>query len=159
MATPAPTRGELALADWPRDLSPSAAQLPGPWWPRGWVIRRAGHRGPLCRPMAGGRTGRVCQPTPASQSCQLDHRETGRPDQLQGKLIAADVAGRLSNPTRRQQPVVGRRWVRRWVRAPGPVVVAATRERARQLAASDPPGLSEVTLSLVMAAPGTEQQA
>lgn len=156
------TRGDLGVSDWPRDLKPGGAVAdPGALvgkalaagMSRGEAVTAARVRGPGL--LAGARTGlvaahvRLADPAMASMAAPGD-----RVDLISsaGQVVAADVvvlavdAGSAGSdgwsPTAGSGP-------------PGGVVVAVARGDAVRLATADSSGLSDLTFSLVMRAPGS----
>jgi pilus assembly protein CpaB len=156
------TRGDLAVADWPKDLSPGGAvadpralvgKALGAGMSRGEAVTAARVRGPGL--LSGARTGlvaahvRLADPAMAAMAAPGDHVDLLS---SAGQVVAEDVvvlavdagsagsdgwsAGAGSAP-------------------PGGVVVAVASDDAVRLATVDPSGLSEATFSLVMRAPGT----
>jgi pilus assembly protein CpaB len=156
------TRGDLAVADWPTDLSPGGAvadpaalvgKALGAGMSRGEAVTAARLRGPGL--LAGARTGlvaahvRLTDPAMAAMAAAGD-----RVDLISsaGQVAASDVvvlavdAGSAGSggwsATSGTEP-------------PGGVVVAVASHDAVRLATADPSGTAEVTFSLVLRAPGT----
>ena len=155
------TRGDLAVADWPVDLSPLGAvadpgalvgRALGAGMSRGEPLTPSRVRGPGL--LAGVENGlvaahvRLADPAMAAMATSGDHVDL---ISSTGKLVAADVvvlavdvgsAGSGGWSTPESGP-------------PGGVIVAVTRDAALRLATVDPSGLSDSTFSLVMRAPTT----
>lgn len=156
------TRGDLAVADWPTDLSPGGAvadpaalvgKVLGAGMSRGEAVTAARVRGPGL--LAGARTGlvaahvRLADPAMAAMTAPGDHVDL---ISSAGQVAASDVvvlavdagsagSGGWSAPSGTEPP--------------GGVVVAVARQDAVRLATADPSGTADVTFSLVLRAPGT----
>ena len=155
------THGDLAVADWPRDLRPGGAvadptalvgKALGAGMSRGEAVTDARVRGPGL--LAGARAGvvaahvRLADPAMAAMATPGDHVDlmSGA-----GKIAASDVvvlavdAGPAGSPgwsaTAGAQPSGG-------------VVVAVQGDDATRLATVDASGMSQLTFSLVLRAPG-----
>ena len=154
------SRGDLAVADWPRDLTPRGTvadpealvgKALGAGMTQGEAITAARVRGPGL--LAGARTGlvaahaRLADPAMAAMAAPGDHVDL---ISSTGKVVAADVvvlavdAGPAGNGGWSTTAGAG---------PPGGVVVAVASDDAVRLATVDPSGLSDVTFSLVMRAP------
>lgn len=156
------TRSDLAVADWPTDLSPGGAvadpaslvgKVLGAGMSRGEAVTAARVRGPGL--LAGARTGlvaahvRLADPAMAAMAAPGDHVDL---ISSAGQVAASDVvvlavdAGSAGSggwsATSATEP-------------PGGVVVAVARQDALRLATADPSGTADVTFSLVLRAPGT----
>jgi pilus assembly protein CpaB len=153
------TRGDLAVADWPVDLSPPGAvadpgalvgRALGAGMSRGEPLTPSRVRGPGL--LAGVENGlvaahvRLADPAMAAMATSGDHVDL---ISSTGKLVAADVvvlavdagsAGSGGWSTPESGP-------------PGGVIVAVARDAALRLATVDPSGLSDSTFSLVMRTP------
>jgi pilus assembly protein CpaB len=156
------TRGDLAVAKWPRDLRPGGAvadpaalvgKVLGAGMSRGEAVTTARVRGPGL--LAGARTGlvaahvRLADPAMAAMAAPGDHVDL---ISSAGQIAAADVVVLAID--------AGSEDGGGWSGAagsgpPGGVIVAVDRDDAVRLATDDPSGMSEVTFSLVMRAPGT----
>jgi pilus assembly protein CpaB len=156
------TRGDLAVADWPNDLRPGGAvadpvalvgKVLGAGMSRGEAVTAARIRGPGL--LSGARPGlvaahvRLADPAMAAMTAPGDHVDV---ISSAGRLVAADVVV--------LEVDAGTAGGEGWAAAtgagtPGGVVVAVASEDAVRLAAVDPSGMSERTLSLVLRAPGT----
>lgn len=154
------TRGDLAVADWPIDLSPQGAvadpvalvgRALGAGMSRGEPVTGARVRGPGL--LAGVRTGlvaahvRLADPAMAAMAAPGDHVDL---ISSAGRLVAADVAVLAVD--------AGSAGSGGWSTTPeselpGGVIVAVTGDAAMRLATVDPSGLSDSTFSLVMRAP------
>jgi len=153
-------RDDLAVADWPVDLSPEGAvadpgtlvgRALGASVMRGEPLTGARVRGPGL--LTGAQDGlvaahvRLADPAMAAMASSGDHVDL---ISSAGKLFAADVivlavdSGSAGGGSWSAAPVSG---------LPGGVVVAVTGEAALRLATADPSGLSDSTFSLVMRAP------
>jgi pilus assembly protein CpaB len=156
------TGGDLAVADWPVDLSPEGAvadpvplvgRALGAGMSRGEAMTPARVRGPgLLTGVENGLVAahvRLADPAMAVMATSGDHVDliSGT-----GKLVATDVvvlavdslsAGGGAWST---APAAG---------LPGGIVVAVASDAAVRLATVDPSGLSDSTFSLVMRTPGT----
>ena len=156
------TRGDLAVADWPKDLRPGGAAADpralvgkalAAGMSRGEAVTAARVRGPGL--LAGARTGlvaahvRLADPAMAAMTAPGDHVDL---ISSAGKVVAADVvvlavdAGSAGSGGWSATAGAG---------PPGGVVVAVASDDAVRLATVDPSGLSDATFSLVMRAPGT----
>jgi Flp pilus assembly protein CpaB len=156
------TLGDLAVADWPRDLRPGGTvpdpvalvgEALGAAMSRGEPVTSARIRGPGL--LAGVRTGlvaahvRVADPAMAAMATPGDHVDL---ISSAGKVVAADVAvlavdaDSANSGGWSTMPGSG---------PPGGVIVAVPRDAALRLATVDRSGLSDVTVSLVMRAPNT----
>lgn len=156
------TPGDLAVADWPRDLRPGGALADpvalvgkslGAAMSRGEPVTGARIRGPGL--LAGSPPGlvaahvRLADPAMAAMTTPGDHVDL---ISSAGKVVAADVVvlavdagsnGRDGwSPTSGSQP-------------PGGVIVAVANVDAVRLSTTDPTGLSDVIFSLVMRAAST----
>lgn len=156
------TRGDLAIADWPADLSPAGTVPdPGPLvgralgagMSRGEAVTSARVRGPGL--LAGVPHGlmaahiRLADPAMATMTTAGD-----RVDLISsaGKLVASDVTVLAVDAA----PTGSSRWsATAEPGIPGGVIVAVAREAALRLATAEPSGLSDSTFSLVMRTPGT----
>jgi pilus assembly protein CpaB len=155
------TRGDLAVADWPTDLSPGGTiadpaalvgKVLGAGMSRGEAVTAARVRGPGL--LAGARAGlvaahvRLADPAMAAMTAPGDHVDL---ISSAGQVAASDVvvlavdAGSAGSggwsATSGTEP-------------PGGVVVAVARPDAVRLATADPSGTAEVTFSLVLRGPG-----
>jgi len=156
------TRGDLAVADWPKDLSPGGAvadpgalvgKALGAGMSRGEAVTAARVRGPGL--LAGAPTGlvaahvRLADPAMAAMTASGDHVDL---ISSAGKVVAADVvvlavdAGSAGSGGWSAPAGSG---------TSGGVVVAVASADAMRLAAVDPSGLSDATFSIVMRAPAT----
>jgi len=156
------TRGDLGVADWPKDLSPGGTVAdPGALvgkalaagMSRGEAVTAARVRGPGL--LAGARTGlvaahvRLADLAMATMAAPGDHVDL---ISSSGQVVAADVvvlavdAGSAGSGGWSATAGSG---------PPGGVVVAVEGGDAVRLATVDSSGLSDVTFSLVMRAPGT----
>ena len=156
------TRGDLAVADWPKDLRPGGAvadpgalvgKALGAGMSRGEAVTAARVRGPGL--LAGARTGlvaahvRVADPAMAAMAAPGDHVDL---ISSAGQVVATDVvvlavdAGSADSGGWSATAGSG---------PPGGVVVAVASDDAVRLATVDPSGLSGATFSVVMRAPGT----
>jgi Flp pilus assembly protein CpaB len=156
------TRGDLAVADWPADLSPEGAAADpsafvgrtlGGGMSRGEPLTAARVRGPGL--LAGAQAGlvaahvRLADPAMAAMTTPGDHVDL---ISTAGKVVATDVAvlavdtGSAANGSWSATPESGQ---------PGGVVVAVSRDAAVRLATVDASGLSDSTFSLVVRTPGT----
>jgi Flp pilus assembly protein CpaB len=152
------TRGDLAVADWPADLSPEGAiddpsalvgKSLGAGMSRGELVTRARLRGPGL--LTGAPTGlvaahvRLADPAMAAMASPGDDVDLISPA---GKVVATDVAV-LAVDSR----PAGSAWSATATSGePGGVIVAVSRDTAALLATADPSGLSDLTFSLVMRA-------
>ena len=156
------TLGDLAVADWPRDLSPGGTvadpvalvgKVLGAGMSRGEAVTAARVRGPGL--LAGARSGlvaahvRLADPAMAAMATPGDHVDLFS---SAGQVVAADVVVLAVD--------AGSAGSGGWSAAsgsgpPGGVVVAVARDDAVRLATVDPSGSSDVTFSLVMRAPNT----
>lgn len=154
------TAGDLAVADWPKDLIPGGAfadpaglvgKATGAGMSRGEPVTAARIRGTGL--LTGALPGlvaahvRLADPAMAAMTTPGD-----RVDLISsgGKIVAEDVAVLAvdADSSAGGWPATagsGR---------PGGVIVAVAREAAVRLATADPSGLSDVTFSLVIRAPG-----
>ena len=156
------TRGDLAVADWPKDLSPGGTvadpgalvgRALGAGMSRGEAVTAARLRGPGL--LSGARAGlvaahvRLADPATAAMASPGDHVDL---ISSAGQVVAADVAvlavdaGSAGSGGWSATAVAG---------PPGGVVVAVASDDAVRLATVDPSGLSDATFSLVMRAPAT----
>jgi pilus assembly protein CpaB len=155
------TRGDLAVADWPADLSPEGATAdPGPLvgralgagMSRGEPLTAARVRGPgLLTGVEAGLVAahvRLADPAMAAMATSGDHVDV---ISSTGKLVAADVvvlavdsssAGSSGWSTTQESGL------------PGGVIVAVADDAAVRLATVDRSGLSDSTFSLVLRTPG-----
>jgi pilus assembly protein CpaB len=154
------TRGDLAVTDWPLDLSPQSAvadpvtlvgRALGAGMSRGEPVTAARVRGPGL--LAGVRTGlvaahvRLADPAMAAMANPGDHVDLIN---SAGKLVAANVtvlavdAGSAGSGSWSAGSESG---------LSGGVIVAVANDAAMRLATVDPSGLSDSTFSLVMRAP------
>ena len=156
------TRGDLAVADWPRDLRPGGV-VADPAALVGKVLGAVMSRGEAVTPtrvrgrglLAGARAGlvaahvRLADPAMAAMTAPGDHVDL---ISSAGQVAAADVVvlaiDAVSADSGGWSTAAGSQ-------APGGVVVAVASDDAIRLATGDPSGTSEVTFSLVMRAPGT----
>ena len=156
------TRDDLAIADWPADLSPADTVAdPGPLvgralgagMSRGEAVTAARVRGPGL--LAGVPDGfvaahvRLTDPAMAAMTTAGDHVDL---ISSAGRLVASDVTVLAVDAASSGSA--------RWSATaepglPGGVIVAVPREAALRLATAEPSGLSESTFSLVMRTPGT----
>jgi Flp pilus assembly protein CpaB len=152
------TQGDLAVADWPADLSPEGAmddpaalvgRSLGAGMSRGEPVTPARLRGPGL--LTGVPTGlvaahvRLADPAMAAMASPGDDVDLISPA---GKVVATDVAV-LAVDAR----PAGGGWSAASASAePGGVVVAVSRDTAALLATADPSALSDLTFSLVMRA-------
>jgi len=156
------TRDDLAVADWPEDLSPGGASADpgalvgkalGAGMSRGEAVTAARLRGPGL--LSGARTGLVAAhvqlaaPAMAAMASPGDHVDL---ISSAGQVVAADVVvlavdvGPAGNGGWSATPGAG---------PSGGVIVAVASDDAVRLATVDPSGLADATFSLVMRAPGT----
>jgi Flp pilus assembly protein CpaB len=156
------TAGDLAVADWPEDLSPAGA-VADPGALVGRALGAGMSRGePLTPPRVRGPgllTGvddrfvaahvRLADPAMAAMAAAGDHVDLISPA---GKLVAADVVVLAVDSV----SAGGGAWsTTPDSGAPGGVIVAVADDAAVRLATVDPSGLSDSTFSLVMRTPGT----
>lgn len=155
------TRGDLAVADWPKDLIPGGAvadpvglvgKALAAGMSRGEPATTARVRGPGL--LTGVRPGlvaahvRLADPAMGAMTTPGDHVDL---ISSSGQIVAAGVlvlavdAGMADSGGWSATPGSG---------PPGGVVVAVANDEAMRLAKADPSGLSDVTFSLVMRAPG-----
>jgi hypothetical protein len=155
------TPGDLAMADWPKDLSPGGAvadpgaivgKALGAGMSRGEAVTAARVRGPGL--LAGVPNGlvaahvRLADPAMAAMTAPGDHVDL---ISSAGKVVAADVvvlavdAGSAGSGSWSAPAGSG---------TSGGVVVAVASVDAMRLAAVDPSGLSDASFSIVMRAPG-----
>ena len=155
------TRGDLGVADWPKDLSPGGAvadpgalvgKALGAGMSRGEAVTAARVRGPGL--LAGARTGlvaahvRLADPAMGTMAAPGDHVDL---ISSSGQVVAADVvvlavdAGTAGSGGWSATAGSG---------PPGGVVVAVDGGDAVRLATVDSSGPSDVTFSLVMRGPG-----
>jgi pilus assembly protein CpaB len=155
------TRDDLAVADWPPDLSPDGTTADpatlvgrslGAGMSRGEPLTGARVRGPGL--LAGVESGlvaahvRLADPAMAAMARSGDHVDLIGST---GRLVAADVvvlavdSGSAGGGGWSTTPDSG---------LPGGVVVAVSDDAARRLATVDPSGLSDSTFSLVLRTPG-----
>ncbi|MEP7193694.1 MAG: SAF domain-containing protein [Actinomycetota bacterium] len=156
------TAGDLAVADWPADLSPAGAvadpgslvgRALGAGMARGEPLTPARVRGPgLLTGVESGLVAahvRLGDPAMAAMARSGDHVDL---ISSAGKLVAADVVVLAVDPLAAGDggwsatPGSG---------GPGGVVVAVAGEAAVRLATLDPSGLSDSTFSLVMRTAGS----
>ena len=156
------TPGDLAVADWPTDLSPGGAfadpvalvgKVLGGGMSRGEAVTAARVRGPGL--LTGARTGlvaahvRLADPAMAAMATPGDHVDL---ISSTGQVVAANVvvltvdAGMDGGGGWSTTPGSG---------PPGGVVVAVASTDAIRLATVDPSGTSDLTFSLVLRAPST----
>jgi pilus assembly protein CpaB len=155
------TQGDLAVADWPTDLTPEGATADpealvgkslGAGMSRGEPLTPARLRGPGL--LTGVETGlvaahvRLADPAMAAMTTPGDHVDLISPA---GKVVATGV---------RVLALDARPAESSWSAASpsgsaGGVIVAVSPETAVLLASADPSGLSDVTFTLVLRAPGT----
>jgi len=153
------TQGDLAVADWPADLSPEGAvdnpatlvgRSVGAGMSRGEPVTSARLRGPGL--LTGVQTGlvaahvRLADPAMAAMATPGDHVDLISPA---GKVVATDVAvlaldARTADSGWSATSASG---------SPGGVIVAVSQDTAVLLASADPSGLSDVTFTLVLRAP------
>lgn len=155
------TAGDLAVADWPKDLSPVGAvadpvglvgKALGAGMSRGEPVTAARIRGPGL--LTGALPGLVAahvqlaDPAMAAMATPGDHVDL---ISSAGKVVAEDVAVLAVDA----DPSGSGGWSATAATGqPGGVIVAVAREAAVRLATADPSGLSDVTFSLVIRAPG-----
>jgi pilus assembly protein CpaB len=155
------TPGDLAVADWPRDLSPRGAlaspqvlvgRALGAGMSRGEPVTGARLRGPGL--LAGTPTGmvaahiRLADPAMAAMATPGAHVDL---ISSSGKLVAADVVLLAVDAS-----PAGAGWsATSEPGLPGGVIVAVTRDAALRLATVDPSGVSEAAISMVMRKPST----
>ena len=155
------SRDDLAVADWPADLSPQGSvadpatlvgRALGAGMSRGEPLTGARVRGPGL--LAGVENGlvaahvRLADPAMAAMAGAGDHVDL---ISSTGKLVAADVVVLAVDPG----PAGGSGWSTAPESGrPDGVVVAVAGEAALRLATVDPSGLSDSTFSLVMRPPG-----
>ncbi|MHB8275771.1 MAG: SAF domain-containing protein [Dermatophilaceae bacterium] len=153
------TRGDLAVADWPKDLSPGGAiadpvglvgKALGAGMSRGEPVTAARVRGPGL--LTGVRPGlvaahvRLADPSMAAMATPGDHVDLISPS---GQMVAAGVlvlavdAGVADSSGWAATAGSG---------PPGGVVVAVASDEALRLSKADPSGQSDITFSLVMRA-------
>jgi pilus assembly protein CpaB len=157
------TAGDLAVADWPKDLSPTGAftepvglvgKALGAGMSRGEPVTAARVRGPGL--LTGALPGlvaahvRLADPAMAAMAAPGDHVDLISPA---GKVVAEGVAVLAVDA---DSAGSGGWSATAGAGAPGGVIVAVTRDAALRLATVDPSGLSDVTFSLVMRAPAPE---
>jgi pilus assembly protein CpaB len=156
------TRGDLLVADWPKDLGPGGAVADpgalvgkslGAGMSRGEAVTAARVRGPGL--LAGAPSGlvaahvRLADPAMAAMAAPGDHVDL---ISSAGQVVAADVmvlavdAGSAERGGWSATAGSG---------PPGGVVVAVASDDAVRLATADPSGLSAVTFNLVMRAPSS----
>ena len=156
------TRGNLAVADWPTDLSPDGAiadpgalvgKALGAGMSRGEPVTAARVRGPGL--LAGLQAGLVAahvhlaDPAMAAMTSPGDHVDL---ISSAGKVVAMDVAVLAVDAG----PAGGSGWAAgSGSEPPGGVVVAVSKDAAVRLATVDPAQLSDATFSLVMRASGS----
>lgn len=156
------TRGDLEVADWPRDLSPEGVVADpvglvgntlGAGMSRGEPVTVARVRGPGL--LTGASPGlvaahvRLADPAMAAMTTPGDQVDL---ISSSGQTVAADVVVLAVD----SGAAVGGGWSA--TAGSGPprgVVVAVARADAVRLAAADPSGASDVTFSLVLRAPGS----
>ena len=156
------TLGDLAVADWPRDLSPGGAvadpvalvgRALGAGMSRGEAVTAARVRGPGL--LAGARAGlvaahvRLRDPAMAAMAAPGDHVDL---ISSAGQVVAADVVVLAVDASSAGS---GGWSATSGSGPPGGVVVAVAGDDAVRLATVDPSGSSDVTFSLVMRAPST----
>ena len=156
------TRGDLQVADWPRDLRPGGAvtdpaalvgKMLGAVMSRGEAVTPTRVRGPGL--LAGARAGlvaahvRLADPDMATMAAPGDHVDL---ISSAGQVAAADVVVLTVDAP---SPGGGGWSATAGSQAPGGVVVAVASEDAVRLATADPSGASGAIFSLVMRAPGT----
>ena len=155
------TRGDLTVADWPKDLIPGGAvadpvglvgKALAAGMSRGEPVTAVRIRGPGL--LTGVRSGlvaahvRLADPAMAAMATPGDHVDL---ISSSGQMVAAGVlvlavdAGVADSGGWSATAGAG---------PPGGVVVAVASDDAMRLAKADPSGLSDVTFSLVMRAPG-----
>jgi pilus assembly protein CpaB len=156
------TRGDLAVAAWPKDLTPVGAvadpgalvgKALGAGMSRGEAVTAARVRGPGL--LSGAQTGvvaahvRLADPAMAAMAAPGDHVDllssAGQAVAVDVVVLAVDAGspgGGAWSATAGSEP-------------PGGVVVAVASDEAAKLATVDPTGLSEATFSLVMRASGS----
>lgn len=156
------TQGDLAVADWPADLTPEGAEADpgalvgrslGAGMSRGEPITAARLRGPGL--LAGAQTGlvaahvRLTDPAMAAMTTPGDHVDLISPA---GRLVATNVAVLAVDAG----PTGGGAWsATAESRQPAGVTVAVPSSTSVLLATADPSGLTDLTFSLVMRAPAT----
>jgi pilus assembly protein CpaB len=154
------TRGDLAVADWPADLSPEGAvgdpatlvgSALGAGMSRGEPLTGARVRGPgLLTGVAPGLVAahvRLADPAMAHMAGSGDHVDL---ISSTGRLVASDVVVLAVDAG----PAGGGGWSTTTESGlPAGVIVAVAADAARRLATADPSGLSDSTFSLVMRAP------
>jgi pilus assembly protein CpaB len=155
------TPGDLAVADWPMDLSPEGAMTDpaalvgrslGAAMSRGEPVTAARLRGPGL--LAGTEAGlvaahvRLADPAMAAMTSPGDHVDLISPT---GKVVATDVAVLAVD----RGSAVGGWSATPESGPPGGVIVAVSRDAASRLATVDPSGLPEAAYSLVMRASST----
>jgi Flp pilus assembly protein CpaB len=155
------TAGDLAVADWPTDLSPEGAVADpgtvvgrslGAGMSRGEPVTAARLRGPGL--LAGAQAGlvaahvRLADPAMAAMTAPGDHVDLISPA---GKVVATDVAVLAVDV----EPAAGSWATTSEPGPPGGVIVAVSEDAAARLATVDPSGLSDATFSLVLRTPGT----
>lgn len=154
--------GDLAVADWPTDLSPEGAVADpgalvgrslGAGMSRGEPVTAARLRGPGL--LTGAQAGlvaahvRLTDPAMAAMTTPGDHVDL---ISTAGKQVATDVAVLAVD----SGSTGGGTWsATSESRAPGGVTVAVLSSTAVLLATADPSGVSDLTFSLVMRAPTT----
>lgn len=156
------TPGDLAVADWPGDLSPVGAiadpatlvgKALGAGMSRGEAVTAARVRGPgLLTGVPPGLVAahiRLADPAMAAMTTPGDHVDLISPT---GKVVAADVAVLAVDA---DTAGIGDWTTGAESGAPGGVIVAVAKDAAVRLAMTDPAGLSDLTFSLVMRAPDT----
>ena len=156
------TSGDLAVKDWPRDLSPTGAESDpqklvgralGAGMARGEAVTAARVRGPGL--LVGVPIGlvaahvRLADPAMAAMASAGEHVDLISPD---GKVVAANVAVLAVDAG---PPGSGGWSSTVGSGPPSGVIVAVSRDAAARLATVDPSGTSDATFSMVMRAPGT----
>jgi pilus assembly protein CpaB len=157
------TRGDLAVTDWPRDLSPGGTvadpgalvgKALGAGMSRGEAVTAARVRGPGF--LSGVRVGlvaahvRLADPAMAAMAQAGDHVDLIGSS---GQVAATDVVVLAVDPDPTGSAGWGATGTTTQREAPGGVVVAVGSSDAVRLATGDPSGLSQTTFSLVMRAP------
>jgi Flp pilus assembly protein CpaB len=156
------TADDLAVADWPVDLSPAGAvadpatlvgRALGAGMSRGEPLTPARVRGPGLLTGAQDRLVaahvRLADPAMAAMATSGDHVDLISPA---GKIVAADVVVLAVDSL----SAGGGAWsTTPGSEAPGGVIVAVADDAAVRLATIDPSGLSDSTFSLVVRTPGT----
>jgi Flp pilus assembly protein CpaB len=155
------TLGDLAVADWPTDLSPEGAVADpgtlvgrslGAGMSRGEPVTAARLRGPgLLTGVQAGLVAahvRLADPAMAAMAAPGDRVDLISPA---GKVVATDVAILAVDG----EPAAGGWGTTSEPGPPGGVIVAVSRDAAVRLATVDPSGLSDATFSLVLRTPGT----